>query len=115
MFCTRESRPVFYDEFFRHCANAGFRPQVVAEVGGYPTTMLALVGLDTGLSVWPHFERAEGIRGIVWRPLNHPKLWTDFALVWPRKTASPMLLEFLAMANRMLHAEPDGTGSVSGL
>jgi DNA-binding transcriptional LysR family regulator len=24
VFCTRESRPEFYDEFFRLCANAGF-------------------------------------------------------------------------------------------
>ena len=94
VFCTRESRPEFYDEFFRHCANAGFRPQVVQEVGGYPTTMLALIGLGVGLSVLPHFERAEGIRGIVWRPLARPKLWTDFALVWPRKAASPLLREF---------------------
>ena len=102
VFCTRESRPEFYDEFFRHCSNAGFRPQVVAEVGGYPTTMLALIGLGVGLSVLPHFERAEDIRGIVWRPLARPKLWTDFALVWPRKTASPMLLEFISLPERML-------------
>ena len=73
MFCTRESRPEFYDEFFRHCANAGFRPQVVQEVGGYPTTMLALIGLGVGLSVLPYFERREGIRGLVWRPLASPE------------------------------------------
>ncbi|MCX6868872.1 MAG: LysR family transcriptional regulator, partial [Verrucomicrobia bacterium] len=102
VFCTRESRPEFYDEFFRHCTNAGFRPQVVQEVGGYPTTMLALIGLGVGLSVLPHFERAEGIRGIVWRPLARPKLWVDFALVWPRKTASPLLREFVTLAQQML-------------
>ena len=28
VFCTRESRPEVYDEVFRHCANAGFRPRV---------------------------------------------------------------------------------------
>ena len=115
VFCTRESRPVFYDEFFRHCANAGFRPQVVEEVGGYPTTMLALVGLGVGLSVLPHFERAENIRGIVWRPLARPKLWTDFALVWPRKTASPMLREFVAVAREMFGLDASGVGSVAGL
>lgn len=115
VFCTRESRPVFYDEFFRQCANAGFRPQVVAEVGGYPTTMLALVGLGTGVSVLPHFERAEDIQGIVWRPLVRPKLWTDFALVWPRKAASPMSREFTEMAHHMLGVESAGAGSVPGL
>jgi len=115
VFCTRESRPEFYDEFFRHCANAGFRPQVVQEVGGYPTTMLALIGLDVGLSVLPRFERAEDIRGIVWRPLARPKLWSDFALVWPRKAASPLLREFVTLAQQMLGVKGAEGGSVSGL
>lgn len=115
VFCTRESRPEFYDEFFRHCTNAGFRPHVVQEVGGYPSTMLALIGAGVGLSVLPHFERAEGIRDIVWRPLARPKLWADFALVWPRKVASPILLEFVALAQQMLGVEPAEEGSVIGL
>jgi len=115
VFCTRESRPEFYDEFFRHCAHSGFRPQVVQEVGGYPTTMLALIGLGVGLSVLPHFDRAEGIRGIVWRPLSRPKLWTDFALVWPRKAASPLLREFILLARQMLAVDPAEGGSVTGL
>ena len=115
VFCTRESRPEFYDEFFRHCANAGFRPQVVQEVGGYPTTMLALIGLGVGLSVLPHFERTEGIRGIVWRPLARPKLWSDFALVWPRKASSPLLREFVMLAQQMLGLAAATGGSVIGL
>ncbi len=115
VFCTRESRPEFYDEFFRRCTNAGFRPQVAQEVGGYPTTMLALVGLGVGLSVLPHFERAEGIRGIVWRPLAKPKLWTDFAIVWPKKAASPLLLEFVGLAHQMLGVAAAEGGAVAGL
>lgn len=115
VFCTRESRPEFYDEFFRHCSNAGFRPQVVQEVGGYPTTMLALIGLGVGLSVLPHFERAEGIRGIVWRPLARPKLWSDFALVWPRKASSPLLREFVMLAQQMLGLDAATGGSVIAL
>ena len=115
VFCTRESRPEFYDEFFRLCNNAGFRPQVVQEVAGYPTTMLALIGLGVGLSVLLHFERIEGIRGIVWRPLARPKLWTDFALVWPRKTASPLLREFVLLVQQMLGVEPAAGGAVIGL
>ena len=115
VFCTRDSRPEFYDEFFRHCTNAGFRPQVVQEVGGYPTTLLALIGLGVGLSVVPHFDRAEGIRGIVWRPLARPKLWSDFALVWPRKAASPLLREFVMLAQQMLGVDAATGGSVIGL
>ena len=115
VFCTRESRPEFYDEFFRRCSNAGFRPQVVQEVGGYPTTMLALVGLGVGLSLLPHFDRAEEIRGIVWRPLARPKLWTDFAIVWPKKAASPLLLEFVVMAQQMLGVAAAEGYSVNGI
>jgi len=88
---------------------------VVQEVGGYPTTMLALIGLGVGLSVLPHFERAEGIRGIVWRPLARPKLWVDFALVWPRKAVSPLLLEFVTLAQQMLGVDATQGGSVAGL
>ncbi len=94
VFCTRDSRPDFYDEFFHQCANAGFRPRVVKEVGGYPTTMLGLISVGVGISVLPHFHRAERITGLVWRPLLKPRLWTDFALVW-REGNSPVLEAFI--------------------
>jgi DNA-binding transcriptional LysR family regulator len=88
---------------------------VAQEVGGYPTTMLALIGLGVGLSVLPHFDRTEGIRGIVWRPLARPKLWTDFALVWPKKATSPLLREFIALAQQMLGVAAAEGSSVAGL
>lgn len=99
VFCTRESRPEFYDDFFRHCANAGFRPNVVQEVGGYPTNMLGLISVGVGLSVLPHFERVERITGLVWRPLTQPRLWVDFALVW-RAQPSPVVEQFVALADK---------------
>jgi len=114
VFFTRESRPEFYDEFFHHCTNAGFRPHVVQEVGGYPTTILALIAQGVGLSVVPHFERAEGIRGLVWRPLARPRLWSDFALVWPRKLGSPLLQAFIDLARQMLGVDASITGAVRG-
>jgi len=85
VFCTRESRPEFYDEFFRLCANAGFRPHIVKEVGGYPTNMLGLISVGLGVSVLPQFEKIERISGIVWRTLSKPLLWWDWALVWRRQ------------------------------
>ncbi len=98
VFCTRESRPEFYDEFLRQCANAGFRPRVVKEVGGYPTNMLALISVGVGLSVLPHFEQVERIRGLVWRTLTKPKLWVDWALVWRRQGVSRAVEEFVTTA-----------------
>ena len=100
VFCTRESRPEFYDEFFRQCANAGFRPRVLKEVGGYPTNMLGLISVGVGVSVLPHFEQVERIKGIVWRPLTKPRLWWDFALAWRRPAASRLVEHFLAAAER---------------
>jgi hypothetical protein len=94
-FCTRESRPEFYDEFFRLCANAGFRPRVVKEVGGYPTNMLGLISVGLGVSVLPHFEKIERISGIVWRTLSKPRLWWDRALVWRRQGASRVVEQFV--------------------
>jgi DNA-binding transcriptional LysR family regulator len=100
VFCTRESRPEFYDEFFRQCANAGFRPRIVKEVGGYPTNMLGLISVGLGVSVLPHFEGVEQMRGIVWRRLIKPRLWTDFALAWRRPATSPVVEEFVAAAQK---------------
>ncbi|HWH68390.1 MAG TPA: LysR family transcriptional regulator [Candidatus Sulfotelmatobacter sp.] len=109
VFCTRESRPDFYDEFFRQCTNAGFRPRVVKEVGGYPTNILGLISVGVGLSVVPHFERAERITGLVWRPLTRPRLWVDFALVWRYPGTSPVVEQFVALAEKgfPLPAESD--------
>ncbi|HZR20294.1 MAG TPA: LysR family transcriptional regulator [Verrucomicrobiae bacterium] len=102
VFCTRESRPEFYDEFYRQCSNAGFRPRVVKEVGGYPTNMLGLISVGVGISVLPHFEGVERIQGLVWRTLSKPKLWTDFALVWRQPATSPVVAEFVATARKEL-------------
>ncbi len=95
VFCTRESRPEFYDDFFRHCANAGFRPNVVKEVGGYPTNMLGLISVGAGLSVLPYFEKVERLSGIVWRPLTKPLLWIDWALIWRVQAPSRVVEEFV--------------------
>jgi len=102
VFCTRESRPEVYDEVFRHCANAGFRPRVVKEVGGYPSNMLGLISVGLGVSVLPYFEQMERFHGIVWRPLTKPRIWTDYALAWRRQGASPVVTQFAAMAEQIL-------------
>ena len=102
VFSTREARPEFYDEFFRLCANAGFRPRIVKEVGGYPTNMLGLISVGLGISVLPYFERIEGIRGIIWRTLSKPRLWWDWALAWRRKGLSKVVEEFVGVAEKEL-------------
>jgi DNA-binding transcriptional LysR family regulator len=107
VFCTRESRPGFYDEFFHQCANAGFRPRIVKEVGGYPTTMLGLVSVGVGISVLPHFDQVERFHGVVWRELTKPRMWTDYALVWRRQSASAIIEQFVALAEQMFPQPPD--------
>jgi DNA-binding transcriptional LysR family regulator len=101
VFCTRESRPEFYDEFFRHCSNAGFHPRVVKEVGGYPTNMLGLISVGVGVSVLPYFERVERLSGIVWRTLRKPQLWWDFGLVWRRENTSAVVEQFVGTAEKL--------------
>ncbi|HTL54302.1 MAG TPA: LysR substrate-binding domain-containing protein [Candidatus Limnocylindrales bacterium] len=105
VFCTRESRPDFYDEFFRACANVGFRPRIVKEVGGYPTNMLGLISVGLGISVLPHFEQVEKIHGIVWRTLASPKMWWDFALVWRGQARSAVVEQFVAAAAKRFPLE----------
>jgi DNA-binding transcriptional LysR family regulator len=107
VFSTRDARPEFYDEFFHLCANAGFRPRVVKEVGGYPTNMLGLISVGLGVSVLPHFERIERIKGIVWRTLTQPRLWWDWALVWRRHGVSRVVEQFVALAEKKLPLPPE--------
>ena len=107
VFTTREARPEFYDEFFRLCANAGFRPRVVKEVGGYPTNMLGLISVGLGLSVLPHFPKIERISGIVWRTLSQPRLSWDWALVWRRQRISRVVEQFVATAEKEVPLPPD--------
>ena len=106
VFCTRESRPEFYDQFFRHCANAGFRPRVIKEVGGYPTNMLGLISVGAGISVLPHFEGIERITGLVWRPMIQPKLWVDSSLIWRQEPGSRAVEEFISTAQAILRPVP---------
>ena len=73
---------------------------MVSEVGGYPTNLLGLVSVGVGISVLPHFEQVERIRGIVWRPLLKPKTAVEFALIWRRLKMSRVLEEFLALAEK---------------
>lgn len=115
VFCTRASRPVFYDAYFRHCANAGFHPHVVQEVGGYPSAMLGLVAMGVGLSLLPRFERAENIRGLVWKPLDRPNLWIDLSLVWVKDSPAAALLAFIDRARAMLPVHGPARGAVTGL
>ena len=107
VFCTRESRPEFYDEFFRLCANAGFRPRIVKEEGGYPTNLLGLISVGLGVSVLPYFEKVERLSGIVWRTLSKPVLWWDFALVWRRRGPSRVVEQFVATAEKQFPAPPE--------
>jgi DNA-binding transcriptional LysR family regulator len=108
VFCTRDARPEFYDDFIHHCSNAGFRPRIVKEIGGYPTNMLGLVSVGVGISVLPHFRDAERIRGLIWRPLVKPRWWTDFALVWRAETVSAAGAELVAWAERIFGGSAKG-------
>ncbi|MCC6822547.1 MAG: LysR family transcriptional regulator [Verrucomicrobia subdivision 3 bacterium] len=102
VFFPRETRPELYDEFFRQCANAGFRPRIVKEVGGYPTNMLGLVSVGVGVCVLPYFKHVEHLAGMVWRPLTQPELSMDFALVWRKNAPSLLRTEFITLAERKL-------------
>ena len=102
VFFPRETRPELYDEFFRQCANAGFRPRIVKEVGGFPMNMLGLVSVGVGVCVLPYFKHAELLSGMVWRPLTQPQLSVDFALAWRKNAPSRVRTEFIALAERLL-------------
>ena len=62
--------------------------------------MLGLISVGAGISVLPHFQEVEKIRGLVWRPLIKPKLWADWALIWRPQSVSPVVTQFVAIAEQ---------------
>ena len=110
VFCAREPRPEFYDAFFRACDRAGFHPRVVKEVGGYLSNVVALVSVGQGVSVLPHFDQMERIRGVSWRGLTKPNTGVQFALFWRRQNESVLLRAFLQLAQEHFGNSEDSPG-----
>ncbi len=97
VFCTRESRPEFYDFVHHQFTSRQIRLHTVREVGGSLDVVVGLVKLGIGLSVLPYYPGAEKAYTVEWRRFTRPEPHLQFALAWRPETQSPRINELCAL------------------
>ena len=104
--------PVFYDQFIRICAEAGFSPNV-AQVARTVSTIVNLIAGGMGVSIVPASLQNLRRTGVVYRPLKAPVPATDLAVMWRPDDESPALNSFLKIIRQM--AEIDDIHAGDGI
>ena len=98
--CQRQSAPVLYDRIIQRC---GESPRVTQEVSDI-RMVLGLVAANLGVSLVPASAMPLRTEGVIYRPLSDEDdaIMVETALVWHRKSLSPVVEGFLAVAREFL-------------
>ena len=97
--CQRQSAPVLYDRIIQLC---GESPRVTQEVSDI-RMVLGLVAANLGVSLVPASAMSLRTDGVIYRPLSDDDaIIVETALVWHRKSLSPVVEGFLAVAREFL-------------
>ncbi len=93
--CQRQSTPALYDCIIQRC---GESPRVTQEVSDI-RMVLGLVAANLGVSIVPASAMPLCTKGVVYRPLSDDgdAITVETALVWHRKSFSPVVEGFLAV------------------
>lgn len=110
IFCQRQASHFFYDRIIQLC---GFSPRITQEVPDIHM-QLGLVAANLGISIVPASSVAIRNLGIVYRPLADldGDCTIETVLVWRRKDISPLVQEFLAVAQEVLGQRKNTTTGV---
>ncbi|GHO72671.1 transcriptional regulator [Ktedonobacter sp. SOSP1-85] len=94
--CQRQSTPVLYERIIQRC---GESPRVTQEVSDI-RMVLGLVAANLGVSLVPASAMPLRTEGVIYRPLSDDgdAIMVETALVWHRKSFSPVVEGFLAVA-----------------
>lgn len=98
--CQRQATPVLYDQIIQRC---GESPRVTQEVSDI-RMVLGLVAANLGISLVPTSAMSLRAEGVIYRPLSDDgdAIMVETALVWHRKSLSPVVEGFLAVARELL-------------
>ena len=98
--CQRQATPALYDQIIQRC---GESPRVTQEVSDI-RMVLGLVAANLGVSLVPASAMPLRTEGVVYRPLSDAgdPIMVETALVWHRKSLSPVVEGFLAVARELL-------------
>ena len=100
IFCQRQSASFLYDRIIQLC---GFSPRVTQETSDIHMA-LGLVAANLGVALVPASSIALRSQGVVYCPLAEPDMdiIIQTVLVWRREETSPLVQEFLAVAQEVL-------------
>jgi DNA-binding transcriptional LysR family regulator len=92
----RSEGPFLYDEFLKICHQAGFKPQIVKEVGSHQTR-ICLVAAGMGITFIPKGLQTLVSQDLVCKPIENLSLQLEFAAVWRSFVDVPVLQKFLIL------------------
>jgi len=101
IFVRRPGAPGMYGDLVRACHEAGFAPQVVAEVGQMLTN-ITMVAAGVGVSAVPASMREVHKEGVVYVEAKGAKLTAPLSLVRRIGDAGPVVERFVRFALKML-------------
>ncbi len=84
----------YQDVVFQHARAAGFRPQVVYEVG-HTLGIVTLVAAGLGVAVIPAWVKAVPIANVVYRPMSELPKAVSLVIAWRTDNMKPFLRDFI--------------------
>jgi DNA-binding transcriptional LysR family regulator len=95
IFPPREANPVLYDELISCCHNAGFTPQIIAEMTQRPR-VVSQVACGAGIATLVKTMKHLCIGGTTYHRLIRPTPMMECYLVYRRKPSSLLLNSFIS-------------------
>ena len=92
----RAANPVLYDEVISRCRQAGFSPQIVAEVSPRQRAV-ALVACGAGITTMTEQRKHLCLEGTVFRLLRSPQASVGCFVCARKKPSHPLVPEFLSI------------------
>ena len=92
----RSEGPFLYDEFFKLCRQAGFKPQIVKEVNSHQSR-ICLVAAGMGITFIPAGLQTAIVQSLVCKPMKDLSIKLEFAAAWRSSIIVPVLQEFLTV------------------
>lgn len=97
---SRSKPSVYTDYMLRLCAEAGFQPRVVQNVGEVQTA-LGLVAAEIGITLVPASTQNLKRDGVVYRSLSKPKPALEIIMQYRKDETSPVFTRFLEIVRSL--------------
>ena len=108
IFSPRKVGPGYFDTNISICHRAGFIPKILQEVEGI-FNILTLVAIGMGVSLVSELALEHPREGVVFKELKDKQVTMDLAIAWRRDNDSPIINNFLTVAEELIQGESYST------